>query len=792
MDDEPASSPIVCRTCRKETPAEKPGSGVLHLPVEAVDQHGKSVAEKIYEVSDVMVRLDHSLPQVICMPCMELLEIAYNFRHQIIESNEILTNNKLGFVPIKQEPMDPCEIKIESELISENGDEPMCSKRPATPPDLPLKIAKRPAPVKTTKVKPRNRKYFARMAEENVEEINGRFHCRIDEFAPCNYAPRTFDACNLIRHFRKQHREVAKIKGFFKEADGLDPQSPTKQLVKRQVPVKQKAALSAQKVVEGCLKLVTEHNFPVHGFEWTGFRVFLEGLNLNVNGAQLRDYLNRAADLMLERIVKEMSGRMVSIKIDSACLRERHILTLTAVYEFHHQAMTRVLGIVEVLPNETAEQIKDQLLDVIRRYKLTSEQIYAIAWDEGPTIITSNRKLYKLANSSIQTDPVWNYGDEDDDAVLLARKEEMLESLASELKNDKYTVVRGAIHIMEEALVGIVEQEDPNVVAIEEFTVSLRKDRAFIESQQARLPPLWSPDLWTCKYKTIHSIVKQEWFFSTLKKDFPELDLSASVWQFMRDHEAAFLPLRKMLKQMQHGHQPFSEFYMQWLIVIKDLRRLSQNRFSKPVTDSLTAHLASFKQDMVFNAALYLDPRYNYFKSAVFTPELKEEIQSYIITLHKRIHTLATGKPSAPNDDDEANARKTSTTEEDDDMDTFLTEMFGASPKPKKSSTPQIDPNSPLMQQLKTLEIEPRQPHNYDVWKHWVDRKDSQPELAQVALVVLSAPTNDISLPTTFGAFFAPDQTRYSSKTIKDIISLKLNPETFNKIVPLMMENKRK
>lgn len=86
-----SDKPVVCRTCRKESAAERAG-GVCHLPVEAEDQHGKSVAEKIYEVTDVMVRLDHSLSQVICMQCVELLEIAYNFRQQVIESNNILNH----------------------------------------------------------------------------------------------------------------------------------------------------------------------------------------------------------------------------------------------------------------------------------------------------------------------------------------------------------------------------------------------------------------------------------------------------------------------------------------------------------------------------------------------------------------------------------------------------------------------------------------------------------------------------------------------------------------------------
>lgn len=790
---------IVCRTCRKETAPERTGGGVCHLPVEAEDQHGKSVAEKIYEVSDVMVRLDHSLPQVICMACVELLEISYNFRQKVIESNDILSREKFGYLQIKQEPEDASEVKMEGELGKMNGGElPSCSKRPcrSPTPERPVKMVRKvPSALNnsTDKTKNRSRKYFARMAEENVVEINGRFHCRIDEFNPCNYAPKTFDSCNLIRHFRKQHREIAKIKGFFKESEGDNGKQQ-----RPQTTVKQKMALNAQKVFEGCLKLVTDHNIPMSAFDWTGFRILLDGLAFNVSQIQIQEYLSRAAGLIVERIMKETAGRMVSIKIDSGCMRERHILTVSALFELHNVVNSRVLGIIEVATDETPEETKSQLLDLLRRYNLSAEQIYAITWDEGATIITSNRKLRKYASYAIHSGDIWIDDDGDGDGedeededdkptAVLVRREELLESLALELKSDKFLTVRGAIHNLEEALEGIVDLSDPNVAAIKEFVVNLRKEqcRSYIESQQASLPPLWSSEQWISKYKTIHSIVKQEWFYSTLKKDFPELDLKSTVWQFMRDHEAAFLPLHKMVKQMQQAHQPFSEFYMQWLIAIKDLRRLTLNRFSKPVTDSLTMLLGSFKQNMVFNAALYLDPRFNYFKSAVFTPELKEEVQTYIISVWNRINALGTGKVP------EKNSNPKSSTNEDDDMDMFLTEMFGGQADGAKQVL--IDANCPLMQQLKGLEIEPRQPHNYDVWKHWIDRKETHAELAKVALVVLSTPTNNISLHTSFGAFFVPgpETSGYSNKTLDDIRTVKLNQLTLNKIVPLMVETKK-
>ena len=78
---------------------------------------------------------------------------------------------------------------------------------------------------------------------------------------------------------------------------------------------------------------------------------------------------------------------------------------------------------------------------------------------------------------------------------------------------------------------------------------------------------------------------------------------------------------------MQSNHQSYSDFYLQWLLSIREIKALVNNRFSEPLEESLNRRITGLKQNMAFKSALYLDPRFNFLHSSVFTPEEKYNIQ---------------------------------------------------------------------------------------------------------------------------------------------------------------------
>lgn len=95
------------------------------------------------------------------------------------------------------------------------------------------------------------------------------------------------------------------------------------------------------------------------------------------------------------------------------------------------------------------------------------------------------------------------------------------------------------------------------------------------------------------------------------------------------------------------------------------------------------------------------------------------------------------------------------------------------------------------MQQLKMLEIEPRKPHDYDVWSHWLLKRTTQPELAIVALVILATPSNQVSVERAFSALalvLSDARTELADDTLEEILLIKLNADLFKKIFPSLYD----
>lgn len=66
---------------------------------------------------------------------------------------------------------------------------------------------------------------------------------------------------------------------------------------------------------------------------------------------------------------------------------------------------------------------------------------------------------------------------------------------------------------------------------------------------------------------------------------------------------------------------------MEWLMTICSVRKLENNPFSHELTEALTNRLTNLRCSMAFKMALYLDPRFNYQNSKIFTNEEKDQIQ---------------------------------------------------------------------------------------------------------------------------------------------------------------------
>lgn len=98
-------------------------------------------------------------------------------------------------------------------------------------------------------------------------------------------------------------------------------------------------------------------------------------------------------------------------------------------------------------------------------------------------------------------------------------------------------------------------------------------------------------------------------------------------WGFIMEYERAFRPCYVCTNKLQGDGVGLSDFYMEWLLAIASLEKMSGNRFSEKLAATLRSRLELLKENRAFKMALYLDPRFNFVGSTIFKPDEKEEIQ---------------------------------------------------------------------------------------------------------------------------------------------------------------------
>ncbi|XP_062551259.1 uncharacterized protein LOC134216373 [Armigeres subalbatus] len=424
---------------------------------------------------------------------------------------------------------------------------------------------------------------------------------------------------------------------------------------------------------------------------------------------------------------------------------------------------------LEVRERQTAKFLKTKIMEVVLSYGVVVGQIFSVTCDNGANMLAAVRLLKQefelLACDSENIDEMERADHE---------AHEFVAELGNELQ-ENLNLIRCAVHTLQLAILDVINKSNASVKIVTEIAKKCKhvKYTLSFDTAQVSRPPVWGPTRWCGIYEMNDSFLRNEHFFKQLAQQFPELDLG-ETWQFIQNYVKAYKPLYICTKNMQERHVSLPDFYLQWLLAIMEVSKLKDNPLSTALKDALTSRLEKLRQSRAFKMALYLDPRLNYMGSKLFHPEEKEHIQGYIVETYNRIISFR----------ESAKLRlDTSSSTQEDDFDSFLIDMFGICDAPVSGETS----GSRFLQQLKALEVEPRQNHGYDVWKHWVNRRDTHPELYAVASVVLAVPSNQISVERAFSALpvvMTDRRAGLGEENLRNILLVKLNEPLIETVMP--------
>ncbi|XP_058811374.1 uncharacterized protein LOC131676274 [Topomyia yanbarensis] len=422
---------------------------------------------------------------------------------------------------------------------------------------------------------------------------------------------------------------------------------------------------------------------------------------------------------------------------------------------------------IEVKESQTASFLKGKIIDTLLSFGVTIEQIFSITSDNGANMLAA----VWLLKSELEQTLLADLDEDDDDTEQL----DLTDELCTEF-NERLNLIRCAVHSLQLAILDVVKKSNESVKKVTDVAkkCKLTRYKTHFEFRNAHYPPVWCQTRWGGIFKMLESFKIQKEFFVELSGQFPELDLSCS-WEFIEKYVDAFKPVYICTKNMQATHVSLPDFYMGWLLAISEVQKIENNTFVPELVEALTNRLNNLRDSRAFKMALYLDPRFNYLGSKIFTGDEKDQVQEYLVDTWNRISELDPCPSSSRTTEPVTETRN-------DDFDKFLTDLFGGSAPAESSSD-----RSTFLQQLKALEVEPRQNHGYDSFQHWLNRSQTHPELYRVAMVVLAVPSNQVSVERAFSAFglvLSNRRTGLAEDTLANILLVKLNRELFDKVMP--------
>ncbi|XP_055623122.1 uncharacterized protein LOC129766573 [Toxorhynchites rutilus septentrionalis] len=237
----------------------------------------------------------------------------------------------------------------------------------------------------------RSARTFTEIAKDYIGLDGEEAFCKIDPTSECKLRQPKLDVGNFIRHFRSQHPELSTEYGLLKEFDSSAKKA--RLIPKRLVPV------DHQLLVEYVIKMIANRNLPISFVDWDETKLLLDRLSeavgpgISFNGKIAKNHLQAAAGKVKSAIADEMKNKLISIKLDSASRHNRHVLCINAQYCIRDEIVIRTLGILEIKESQTANLLKQKIMNTLTSYGMTLDQVFSMVVDNGANMLAAVRKL---------------------------------------------------------------------------------------------------------------------------------------------------------------------------------------------------------------------------------------------------------------------------------------------------------------------------------------------------------------------------------------------------------------
>ena len=534
---------------------------------------------------------------------------------------------------------------------------------------------------------------------------------------------------------------------------------------------------------EQCVNLVTIHGRPFSLINDEAFRNILALTSIDpaeltvLHSRSVRELLIKKADDIRRDVSMKLQDKLISIKIDGATRTDRAFLGVNTQYVENGKIHIIHLGVVELHTRSTSENLKEKLLYVLRKYRISIKQILTITTDNGANYVKVSKLINEELEGASREETEEDSSDEDQE-----NSTDLFENISLQddaIVNDgggvtySVTSVRCVAHTLQLAI-GDALSEDEGIIEVARAVVrQLRTPsvRQILKAANKKKAILDCPTRWHSTLDMLQRLTELRECCSANPRD--PLFISNNTWDAIDDIIQSLRPAKYLTKVLQFEQLTIGDFYYQWTKCILETEKVMVP-LAQYVAQAMKSRQKNLMDSPHFVGALYLDPR---FQVVLSDQEISTAI-SYLQSIWCQILRLKS-EMQIPQGEQ---AQNLFLTDSNDILEDEVEKLLVATEKSKQQTNQVTDGRrsqpSNIIMRLEEFNNYPRINSKENILKFWETRKHSDPLLFKLACNVLAIPCTQVSVERLFSSLkFVLADLRYNLKDsiVEDILVIRNN-----------------
>ncbi|KAK3931912.1 Zinc finger BED domain-containing protein 4 [Frankliniella fusca] len=583
-----------------------------------------------------------------------------------------------------------------------------------------------------------------------------------------------------MSHLKTHHKEVHD-----KILQDLESRKDPKPAEKLKPSILNGVKMSGRALQVHCIRLVSQHGLSFKSLDYAALQAILRPMieampaseRVTISSRSIPPKICDMASAIRAKIMGELDGKMVSIKVDGCSKNSRYFLGTNVQYILSGKIVIRTLAVEELFISTTAANFKARICHILKMYRIPIKNVVSFTSDNGANYILACKLMDEDSEDSCCDSP-WA------DAEI-------------ELLHDEFHIqsIRCAAHTLELSI-GDARKEN---FEIKPLLDKVRKLANFLKNEtnvrqlkenEKSLPTTDVVTRWGSTYDMLASVSKLRNFteisLNVSNKDRSQYFLDDDEWDALDSTLDDLLPARQATTQLQHQNLTLGDFYAVWMELQMKLEK-KKTPLSTSLVKAMTERsrsvnyrdarkgerLPALFHSPSFNSAVFLDPRY----FSLLSPEQISDAKAYLCELWARVQK-ARGVAVEPEPEETVDEP-----EELDSEDSSLFEQLLASKN--KGRFPDGEVAAANKNTIRALLDEYDRttkplPRKTDVLEYWEKRRRVSPELHELALIVLAIPATEVSVERLFSSLkfiLRPQRFNLQGSNVDHILVLHANSE---------------